>query len=75
MLTFEERVLCGNPLQRFGSRLEPDPEPTREFGPVANTSGMCIDPAQYCILNYQLPGSKATLSQANWLQMGLQDET
>jgi len=38
MLTFEERVLCGNPLQRFGSGLEPDPEPTREFGPVANTS-------------------------------------
>ena len=40
MLTFQERVLCGNPLQRFGSGLEPDPEPTREFGPVANTS--CI---------------------------------
>jgi len=38
MLTFEERVLCGNPLQRFGSGLEPDPEPTQEFGPVANTS-------------------------------------
>jgi len=38
MLTVEERVLCGNPLQRFGSGLEPDPEPTREFGPVANTS-------------------------------------
>ena len=37
MLTFEERVLYGNPLQRFGSGLEPDPEPTREFGPVANT--------------------------------------
>jgi len=38
MLTFEERVLCGNPLQRFGSGLEPDPEPTREFGPGANTT-------------------------------------
>jgi len=38
MLTFEERVLCGNTLQRFGSGLEPDPEPTREFGPVANTN-------------------------------------
>jgi len=25
------------PLQRFGSRLEPDPEPTREFGPIVNT--------------------------------------
>jgi len=37
MLTFEQRVLCGNLLQRFGSGLEPDPEPTREFGPVANT--------------------------------------
>ena len=39
MLTFQERVLCGNPLQRFGSGLEPDPQPTREFGPVANTTG------------------------------------
>ena len=29
MLTFEERVLGGNPLHRFGSGLEPDPEPTR----------------------------------------------
>ena len=38
MLTFQERVLCGNPLQRFGSGLEPDQEPTREFGPVANTN-------------------------------------
>jgi hypothetical protein len=38
MLTFEERVLCGNPLKRFGSGLELDPEPTREFGPIANTS-------------------------------------
>jgi len=38
MLTFEERVLCGNPLQRFRSGLEPDPEPTWEFGPVANTN-------------------------------------
>jgi hypothetical protein len=37
MLTFEEWVLCGNPLQRFGSELEPDPEPTQEFGPVGNT--------------------------------------
>jgi len=25
MLTFEERVLFGNPLQQFGSGLEPDP--------------------------------------------------
>ena len=40
MLTFEERVLCGNPLQRFGSGLEPDPEPTREFGTIANTSNV-----------------------------------
>jgi len=38
MLTFEERVLCGNLLQRNGSGLEPDREPTREFGPVANTN-------------------------------------
>jgi len=40
MLTFEERVLCGKPLQRFGSVLEPDPEPTQEFGPVATTRDM-----------------------------------
>ena len=38
MLTFEERVLCGNPLQRSGSGSEPDPEPNWEFGPVVNTS-------------------------------------
>ena len=37
MLTFEERVLGGNPLQWSGSGLEPDPELTQEFGPVANT--------------------------------------
>ena len=37
MLTFEERALCGNQLQRSGSGLEPDPAPNREFGPVANT--------------------------------------
>ena len=30
--------LCGNPLQQFGSGLEPHPEPTWEFGPVANTN-------------------------------------
>jgi len=40
MLTFEDRVLCGNPLQQFGSGLVPDPEPTWEFRPVANTSNM-----------------------------------
>jgi len=38
MFTFEVGVLCGNPLQQFGSGLEPDPEPTRESGPVANTT-------------------------------------
>jgi hypothetical protein len=38
MLSFEKRVLCGNPLQRFGSGLEPDPEPTWKFEQVANTS-------------------------------------
>jgi len=38
MLTSEKRVLCANPLQRFGSGLEPDQEPTREMGPVANTN-------------------------------------
>jgi hypothetical protein len=38
MLMFEERVLCGNRVQLFGSRLELDLEPTREFGPIANTS-------------------------------------
>ena len=32
-------VFGGNALQRSGSRLEPDPEPHREFGPVANTRG------------------------------------
>jgi hypothetical protein len=37
-LTFEKRVLHTNPLQQFGSGLEPDPDPTWEFGPVPNTS-------------------------------------
>ena len=40
MLTVEERVLCGNSLQRFGSGLEPDPEPNRDFGPIAHTMGI-----------------------------------
>jgi hypothetical protein len=31
------RVFGGNPLQRSGSGLELDPEPNREFGPVADT--------------------------------------
>ena len=35
---FEERVLCGNPLQLFSSGLESDPEPTQKSGPIANTS-------------------------------------
>jgi len=34
------RVFGGHPLERSGSGLEPDPEPDREFGPVANTNGM-----------------------------------
>jgi len=38
MLTFEERVVGGNSLQRSGSGSEPDPEPNREIGPVANTT-------------------------------------
>jgi hypothetical protein len=40
MLTFEEQVVSGNPLQWSGSGLEPDPEPNRDFGPVANTTVM-----------------------------------
>ena len=32
------RVFGENPLQRSGSRSELDPEPNREFGPVANTT-------------------------------------
>jgi len=38
MLTCEEQVMWGNLLQWFGSGLEPDPEPTREFGPIANNT-------------------------------------
>jgi hypothetical protein len=47
MLTFEERVLCGNPLQQSGSGSEPDLDPNRAFGPVVNTriilrvTGLC----------------------------------
>ena len=45
MLTFEEQVSCGNPLQQFRSGLAPGPELTRQFGPVANTSNAqgCLD--------------------------------
>jgi hypothetical protein len=32
------RVFVENPLQRAGCGSEPDPEPNREFGPVANTN-------------------------------------
>ena len=32
------RVFGENPLQRSGSGSEPDSEPNREFGPVANTT-------------------------------------
>jgi hypothetical protein len=38
MLTFEEHVWCGKPLQRSGSGLEPEPESNWEIGPVANTN-------------------------------------
>ena len=38
MMTFEERVLCENQLQRSGSGSEPDPELNQEFGSVDNTS-------------------------------------
>jgi hypothetical protein len=38
MLTFEERVWCGNQLQQSGSGLELDPQLNQEIGPVANTS-------------------------------------
>jgi len=44
MLTFEEPILSGNPLQQIGSGSERDPELTREFGPVANTS--CTPPSK-----------------------------
>jgi len=38
MSTVEEWVVCGNQLQQFGSGLEQDSEPTREFEPIANIS-------------------------------------
>ena len=38
MLTIEEWVLCGNPLQWSGCGSDPDLEPNREFGPVADTT-------------------------------------
>lgn len=47
IFTFEVRVLSGNPLQRFGSRSEPDPEPTREFEPIA-TTGFPPPSSQQC---------------------------
>jgi len=38
MMTFKQRHLGGNPLQRSGSESEPDPEPNCEFAPVASTN-------------------------------------
>jgi len=38
MLTFEKRLLCGNAVSWFSSGLERDPEPTRGFVPLANTT-------------------------------------
>jgi len=37
VVMLKSRVLWGTPLQRFGSRLDPDPELNRAFGPVAIT--------------------------------------
>jgi len=54
MFTFEKRVLCGNPLQRFSSGLEPDPEPNREFEPVANTTTLITQDARPKIVNAPL---------------------
>jgi hypothetical protein len=48
MLTFEEEVLCENQLQRFGSELEPDPEPTWIFGHIPDTSNLWIT---ICVLS------------------------
>jgi len=38
MLIFEYGVFCGNPLQLSGYGAEPDTEPNREFGPVADNT-------------------------------------
>jgi len=38
MLTFEEHVLGGNPLQWSGFGSNPEPEPNPEFGTVGNTN-------------------------------------
>jgi len=52
-----------------------DGQPTTRPLETSNGRGMCIDPAQWPIHNYQLPGSNIIASEANWLQMGLKDET
>ena len=66
MLTFEERVLCGNSLQRFGSGLEPDPEPTRESGPVANTTHDQL-PVRFAFLTKEKTNEWETLlGVENW---------
>jgi len=56
------RVLCGNPLQRFGSGLEPDPEPNRESGPVANTRSSTSGSLRHCILD-TLPCNQPLLTE------------
>jgi hypothetical protein len=57
MLTVEQRVWCGNPVQQFGAGMEPQPEPTPEFGPIANTSGMWYVACgwQHILANIMMP--------------------
>jgi len=71
------RVLCGNPLQPFGSGLEPGPEHNQEFGPVATTryNGQCSEEELFSTASEQIQQiSKAlhtSTSSSKWRQVRL----
>jgi len=74
MLTFEKWVLCGNPLQQSHSGSEPDPEPNREFGPLATTmhAWYCLWPLpsgrRYnCRSFVEIPLNRPLASWKSWL--------
>jgi hypothetical protein len=54
--------LCGNPLQRSGSRSEPDPNPNQAFGPIANSSHKMAAPNSFSeIAQKRTPTASLTL--------------
>jgi len=65
MLTFEGRALWGNPLQRSGSGLEPDLDPNRAFGPIANFNYLTSNTNNHrCLVDAHFPKNVVKSSRA-----------